>query len=208
MDLQTASRRRRGEELEEALLQAAWDQLLEGGYGSFTIEAVAERAKTSRPVIYRRWPDRPALALAALAFGANQDVVEVPDTGAVRTDLVELLRRANVARAPLIPLLNLQLAAYYAETGTTFADLRREVFRERQTSSVDTILERGIARGEIDPARATPRIRSLPFDLFRHEVLMTLRPVPDAVIDEIVDEIFMPLVASHPPASSQKHSGL
>jgi AcrR family transcriptional regulator len=198
VNLDGAVRRRRGEELEEALLQAAWDQLLDGGYGAFTIEAVAERAKTSRPVIYRRWPDRAALALAALAFGANRDVVEVPDTGAVRTDLAELLRRANVARAPLIPLLNLQLAAYYSETGTTFADLRREVFRERQTSSVDTIIERGIARGEIDPARVTPRIRSLPFDLFRHEVLMTLQPVPDPVIEEIVDDIFLPLVRPTP----------
>jgi len=55
-------------------------------------------------------------------------------------------------------------------------------------------LERGIARGEVDPARLTERIRTLPFDLFRHEALMTLQPLSAAAITEIVDEIFLPLV--------------
>ncbi|UUT35399.1 TetR/AcrR family transcriptional regulator [Microbacterium elymi] len=60
MDLEqdVPARRRRGEELEQAILQAGWDQLLEGGYPGFTIDAVAERVQTSRSVIYRRWADR------------------------------------------------------------------------------------------------------------------------------------------------------
>ena len=33
-------------DLEEAILGAGWDQLLEAGYNAFTIEAVAERAGT------------------------------------------------------------------------------------------------------------------------------------------------------------------
>ncbi|WP_419817645.1 TetR-like C-terminal domain-containing protein [Glaciibacter flavus] len=59
---------------------------------------------------------------------------------------------------------------------------------------MDVILARGVERGEIDPARITPRISSLPFDLFRHELLMTLQAVPDETIEEFVDEIFLPLV--------------
>ncbi len=44
------------------------------------------------------------------------------------------------------------------------------------------------------PPGATPGIASLPFDLWRHEVMMTLRPVPDHVLRQIVDDIFIPLI--------------
>jgi AcrR family transcriptional regulator len=64
VDLQTSGRRRRGEDLERAILTAAWDQLVERGYGNFTIDAVADAAGTSRSVLYRRWPDRDALIAA------------------------------------------------------------------------------------------------------------------------------------------------
>jgi hypothetical protein len=33
-----------------------------------------------------------------------------------------------------------------------------------------------------------------PFDLFRHEAMMTLGPVPDEVLDQILDDVFLPLV--------------
>lgn len=59
---------------------------------------------------------------------------------------------------------------------------------------MEMILDRAAARGEIDPARLTRRIITLPSDLLRHEALMTLRPVPRSTILEIVDDIFLPLV--------------
>lgn len=55
-------------------------------------------------------------------------------------------------------------------------------------------MRRAIERGEIDPAKLTPRIAALPFDLLRAETMMTLRPVAAEVIEEIVDTIFLPLV--------------
>jgi hypothetical protein len=41
-------------------------------------------------------------------------------------------------------------------------------------------------------------VRTLAFDLFRHEALMTLKPVPDKVIGEILDEVYLPLVLGRP----------
>jgi hypothetical protein len=35
-----------------------------------------------------------------------------------------------------------------------------------------------------------------PFDLFRNEVMMTLKPVPDHVLRQIVDDIFILLVTT------------
>jgi AcrR family transcriptional regulator len=186
--------RRRGAALEGALLGAAWDELVEKGYDAFTIESVAERAQTARAVIYRRWAAKPDLVRAAIAHHGIGEAVPVPDTGSLRGDLVELVQGANRRRAPLMGILmSARIEAFYAETGSSFADLRDELLAGR-ANAADEIFDRAVARGEVDPARLTPRVRSVAFDLFRHEVLMTHRPVPDDVIESIVDEIVLPLV--------------
>ncbi|AYG03375.1 TetR/AcrR family transcriptional regulator [Gryllotalpicola protaetiae] len=191
-DSQTPQRRR-GEALENALLDAAWDELDEKGYDGFTIESVAERAKTSRAVVYRRWASKPELVTATVARWAQQGRAIVPDTGTLRGDLLEIFRRANETRAPYAVLMSARLGAYYAETGTSFADLR-ETFLSGRTSTLDTVLNRAAARGEIDAAKLTPRIRAVAFDLYRHELLMTLKPVPEDVIESIIDEVVLPLM--------------
>jgi hypothetical protein len=42
----------------------------------------------------------------------------------------------------------------------------------------------------------SPRVVNLPFDLLRHEIFMTTRPVPDAAITEIVDDVWLPLLGA------------
>jgi AcrR family transcriptional regulator len=188
------ARRRRGQELESALLDAAWDELVARGYDDFTIESVAERARTARAVIYRRWATKADLVRAAIAHRGRTEHVDVPDTGTLRGDLVAVLTGANRRRAPLFAIfMTARLGGIYADTGRSFADLREEFIGGR-TSLTDQVFDRAVARGEVDPARLTPRVRALAFDLFRHEALMTHRPVPDEVIESIVDEVVLPLV--------------
>jgi Tetracyclin repressor-like, C-terminal domain len=67
-------------------------------------------------------------------------------------------------------------------------------------SVVEQVVNRAVKRGEVDPARLTPRIIDLPFALFRHEMMMTLKPVPDHVLRQFVDDIFIPLVTTERPA--------
>jgi AcrR family transcriptional regulator len=196
MDLKDDSQvpqRRRGAELENALLDAAWDELVDKGYPDFTIESVAGRAKTSRSVIYRRWPTKPELVRAAVERAGRKERVVIPDTGSLRDDFVELLRRSNHARGRLGTMMALQLAGYFAETGTSLSELRG-AFVAGRGAAVETLISRAVERGEVDPAKLTPRVVSVPFDLLRHELLMTLKSVPDDVIVSIVDEVFMPLV--------------
>ena len=94
-------------------------------------------------------------------------------------------------------MLSAALGEFYAETGDTPRDLRAVLFGGRP-SNLDTILERAVARGEVDPSRLTARVVAVPFDLYRHEVMMTLAPVADETLEEIVDEVFLPLVTPRP----------
>ncbi|MEU1304594.1 TetR/AcrR family transcriptional regulator [Streptomyces shenzhenensis] len=189
----TTARRRRGAALEGALLDAAWDELTERGYELLSLETVAERANTSKPVLYRRWPNKADLVRAALRHVVERDPIAVPDTGKLRDDVIALLRQVNERRVGLASALVAQLADLYRATGTTIDDLRATL-AAGQRSAMEEIVERAVERGEIDPARLTPRVIRLPEDLFRHELLMTSRAVPDADVVEIVDTIFLPLV--------------
>jgi AcrR family transcriptional regulator len=187
--------RRRGARLEDAILDAAWAELVERGYPGLTLEGVAKRAGTSRPVLYRRWPNRTALATAALGRHMAQNPIVVPDLGCVRDEICLLLRGlSDLARPDMIRLV-FDMQKDLAETRSSLADIRAQLKAEIIDSDVmQVILGRAIDRGEIAAARLTPRIVSLPTDLARHEILMTFQPLSDQAIQEIVDEIFLPLV--------------
>jgi AcrR family transcriptional regulator len=187
--------RRHGEALERALLDAAWDELVEGGYAAFTMDAVAARAGTSRPVLYRRWTDKHDLVRAAVAHAVDRDVIAVPDTGSLRDDTIALMKIANKTRAGLAAVVTVHLDGFYQETGSSPEDLRKMLAAGRPRV-LDTILDRAAARGEIRRDQVSGRIASLPFALLLVEFVMTLKPVPASVIEEIVDTVFLPLVSA------------
>jgi AcrR family transcriptional regulator len=191
--------RRRGRALEDALLDAAWEELRASGYAHLTMERVADRAGTSRAVIYRRWRNRAELVVAALrhrrpvtAGGA------IPDTGTLRGDLLVVMgaaarRVAGPGTGTFVGLLA-DLLADEASYEGVLSDLLRS-----GGELMDTILARAAARGE---ARSSvpERVRRLPLDLLRHEVILTHRPPTDEAIEEIIDAIFLPLVRVSPAA--------
>jgi AcrR family transcriptional regulator len=185
--------RRRGPALEAALLTAAWDELNERGYDEFTVDGVAARAGTSRAVLYRRWPGKPELVHAALVAAMTKNPIIVPDNGSLRGDVIDLLRQANSQRGHLAVTVVTRLGSFYRDTGTNFAELRALLEGERG-ATMDKLVARAVARGEIRPDQITGRIAQLPVDLIRHDVLFTLAPLTDEAIEEIVDDVFLPLV--------------
>ena len=108
-----------------------------------------------------------------------------------------LLAGLSRTRAQFGVQMILQLGGYFADTGTGLAELRGAFLSERG-SAMQQVLNRAVARGEVDPAKLTPRVVAVPFDLFRQELLMTLKAVPDEVAEGIVDEVFLPLVLTRP----------
>lgn len=186
---QSGKRRRRGAALEAALLEAAWDELMAVGYASLTMEGVAARAETNKTVLYRRWPTRPELVLAAGRH--HKSAIEVPDTGSLRGDVLGLLRLVSARNVELIGILSVLQADYYKETGLS-------ALRERtpggSRDTMELLLRRAVLRGEISAGRISPRIARLPIDLVHHELLMTYAPMSEAALEEIVDTIFLPLL--------------
>jgi AcrR family transcriptional regulator len=185
--------RRRGGALEDAILDAAWKELLDHGYTRFTLEAVAKRARTSRPVLTRRWQNRADLAVAAIGNYNKNNPIEVPDLGNVRNELILLLQKLVDRGARTTTKVLLSMNDYFKETNSSIRDLQQKLVCKGEFQKV---LERGFARGELDQTKMTPRISSLPLDLIRYEVIMTRKPVSSAVIADIIDKVFLPLTTT------------
>lgn len=188
-------RRRRGAALEAALLDAVWDELVARGYSDLTFEGVAARAGTSRSVLYRRWATKRDLALAAVAHQGDRRPPLHPDTGTLRGDLLVMLRDLNERRAPAMAFLAAEMGAVYREAGITPEGVR-EYWLGGRGAVVDEVVAHAVARGEVDPARVTPRVLRLPSDLLRHDILMTMSAASDEAIVRIVDEIVLPLLTA------------
>ncbi|GAA0437113.1 TetR/AcrR family transcriptional regulator [Leifsonia naganoensis] len=191
----TPARRRRGAELESALLDAAWEELDANGYVGLTMEAVAARAGTSRPVISRRWPSRSDLAVAAIRHHFDDDPIDVPDHGSLREDTLDLLRQFTERRSGLVVLIMLRYSGILGEAEGGIAGLRERLLSPGP-SMLDTILDRADARGEIDRSRMPDLVAGLPTMALRHEMVMTLRPADEATLVAIVDDLFLPLATA------------
>jgi AcrR family transcriptional regulator len=193
--------RRRGPGLEAAILEAAWEELTEVGYAALTMEGVAARAKTSRAVLYRRWPSRPELVVAALRHHTDFTSPAAFDTGTLRGDMLALLRHMSTRVGEVAGVLSFLLSASFEETGISPAMLRERAIAG-EPSALNEMLRRAAARGEIGPGEVSHRIAAVPVDLVRHELIMNQAPVPDADLIEIVDDIFLPLVHRAADAAS------
>jgi AcrR family transcriptional regulator len=187
--------RRRGPELESALLDAAWDELVEAGFASLTMESVAVRARTGVAVLYRRWANKDELALAALEHYRNAHPVELRDTGSLRGDLIAILTSMSEAHAGFWAIAAAAaFSGLLAETGLTPARARDRILGDRPLARVQAIYRRADDRGELDLRRVPPAVLAMPFDLVRHDLLMNLEALPPARITSIVDDLFLPLV--------------
>jgi AcrR family transcriptional regulator len=187
---ETVVKRRRGTALEDAILDAAWSELEARGYSDFTFQAVADRASTSRAVLYRRWPTKASIASAAIVRHIKLNPITVPDLGNFRDEMCLLLRRFADRAPPRLLGLIFEMSQDMAAEGTSFMDDRFQDF------PIKDVLERALSRGDVDKDRLTPRVVRLPFSLVMHEVVITVKQISDTAIAEIVDQTFLPLVTT------------
>ncbi|MBO0918246.1 TetR/AcrR family transcriptional regulator [Streptomyces laculatispora] len=191
--------RRRGAVLEEAILRAAVAELTESGYAALTMDKVAARAGTNKNAIYRRWPNRLALGIAAYRQLAK--TIQPPDTGSLRGDVLELLRRANRNWSSPFGAILRELISAAGGTSELLAQLQDQS-GDAAAAPWLTVLGRAVARGEASPEALHPRVATVAMVLLRNEFVVRGVPTaPDDVLVEITDEVYLPLVRQRGPAT-------
>jgi AcrR family transcriptional regulator len=139
--------RPRDPETDERITNAAAELLLQRGFDRTTVDDVAARAGVGKATVYRRWPSKEDLAVAAMETLYNVEMPE-PDTGDIRRDLTESYRS-------VLAFVNTRDGAAFLRTSIAesvrddrIAALHRESTERREDASRVT-LERAIKRGQV-----------------------------------------------------------
>jgi len=176
--------------LEDAIRDAVLALVVERGTAGVTMEAVAERAGTSKPVLYRRWPDRATLLRETLVPLAKESVPEA-DTGSYRGDMLAILRgwaelfagpRGRVAAAIVGAM------PHDPELASAF---REGVIGWRKQAMAE-MLTRAVERGEVRPDVPFEVARELGQSVLWHRFLVTGDPITDDLVEHVVDEVLVP----------------
>jgi AcrR family transcriptional regulator len=184
--------RRRGQTLDMAILEATIAEIEVYGYAALSMERVAERAKASKASLYRRWPSKVELVMAAVYYLLPEPASGV-DTGSLREDLLALFRSAadllagpgGTAIRGLVSdvLRDPELAARF-----------RNYTRGRSVAAMREVIKRAADRGELGTGPITTRQLEAGLWVMRFHFLIYGSPIPDEVIIEIVDEVVLPLL--------------
>jgi AcrR family transcriptional regulator len=128
---------------------AAARLILQRGFDKTTVDDVAAAAGVGKATVYRRWPSKEDLAVAAMESLYAAEFPE-PDTGSIRTDLAASYR--GVLEFVNTPEGEAYLRMSIAESvrDPRIAALYKGATERRELTSRRTF-ERAIARGEVRP---------------------------------------------------------
>lgn len=179
--------RRRGAVLLSAIRSATISELEEHGYAGVSFDGVARRARTSRPVLYRRYRTRAELVADALSVSLRLPLA-LPGQGSLRGDLVQLFEAIVEPSRRLSPRTRRALLGEADdELMTTISVLNHAPAEEALAHVVDGAR----LRGELGPAPIPTTALLAPVIVLSYESLE--REVSDSLLAEVVDTIALPL---------------
>ena len=174
---------------EAELLAVTLRLLQEHGYDGLTVDAVVSKARASKATVYRRWPSKAELVLAAFIEGIRQVAVP-PETGTLRGDLLQLgeticqqgHQHASTIRAVLVevsrhPALN---------------DALQHQFLDQRKALVQHILQLAVDRGEITDAAIADELWDLLPGYLIFRSIIPGQPPTRRTVQALVDDFIVP----------------
>ncbi len=179
--------RPRSAEADRAIIDAAIDEFIEMGWDGLTVEGVAARAGVGKATIYRRYPSKLDLLLAAAELLAEEKG-PLPDTGTLAGDLHALgrsyartLTRTRAGRAIPATVAAMERSPEVARAHRQFVAARR--------AAMSALVTRAVERGELEPDVDAPLMVDMLVGPLFYRVLFSQEPVGDRVVDALVDRV-------------------
>ena len=174
---------------ETEFLEVTLRLLQQHGYEGLTVDAVATTARASKATVYRRWPSKAELVLAAFIEGIRQVAVP-PDTGTLRGDLLrvgELVceqarQHAGTIRAVLVEV----------SRNPALNDVMQHQFVDQRKALIQHILKQAVERGEIDEAAISNELWDLLPGYLIFRSIMASRPPTQRTVQALVDDVIIP----------------
>ena len=167
----------------------------ESGYGRLTIEDIARRAGTTKPAIYRRWPNRQRLVLAALE--QRLGAARAPDTGCTLCDLDECLKVFVAAFRRMPPDVLGPLFADCAGDRELRAAFMTTLFDPPRTAVRET-LERAHGRGDLREDVDLDLVLDLIGSFVHYRALFGHAPTTNIEIEGAVEALLQGIASDYP----------
>jgi AcrR family transcriptional regulator len=174
---------------ETELLDVTLRLLQEHGYDRLTVDAVAATARASKATVYRRWPSKAELVLAAFIEGIRQVAVP-PDTGTLRGDLLRVgeivcqqaRQHASTIRAVLVEV----------SRNPALNDVMQHQFVDQRKALIRHILQQAVDRGEIEAAAISDELWDLLPGYLIFRSIVSGRPPTRRTVQALVDGFIIP----------------
>ena len=183
-----AQGRPRDPAVEGAILRATRELLVEKGFAGMTVDAVANAAHCGKAAVYRRWPSKTALVVAAV-----REVYEpppVPNTGSLRGDVLACILHYTRADEQAALALASLLSANSAHPDLKQASY--ESIGRHPVAALRAVLERWVERGAILPSTRTDVIAGLVPILASSSILTQRRGLRESDAIDLVDHVLLP----------------
>ena len=174
---------------EAELLAVTLRLLQEHGYDGLTVESVAATARASKATVYRRWPSKGELVLAAFIEGIRQVAVP-PETGSLRGDLLRLGgviceqtgQHATTIRAVLVEV----------SRDPALSDAMQHQFLDQRKALIELVLREAVDRGEISETAISDELWDLMPGYLIFRSIIPNRPPTAETVQALVDDVIIP----------------
>ena len=171
------------------LLAVTLRLLQEEGYDGLTVDAVAATARASKATVYRRWPTKAELVLAAFIEGVRQ-VAVAPETGTLRGDLLQLgevccdqaRTHASTMRAVMVEV----------SRNPALNEVMQHQFLEQRKALFKHVLGQAVERGEIDASAISEDLWDVLPGYLIFRSIFSLREPSQRTVQSLVDDVIMP----------------
>lgn len=176
-------------EREAEMLAVTLKLLQVHGYDRLTVEAVASEAKASKATMYRRWPSKADLVLAAFIEGTKDSAVP-PNTGTLRGDLLAIGR--SVCQQGREHTRTMRAVLNEMSHSEALSAAMQDKFVHHRNVLIEEVLSAAVERGEIDAAVIDPEIWDVLAGYLVFRSLVSERPPTEETVRVLVDDVLMP----------------
>jgi len=174
---------------ESQLLAVTLRLLREHGYDRFTVDAVATEARASKATVYRRWPSKAELVLAAFIEGVRA-VAVAPHTGSLRCDLLAL--GGLICEQARLHAPTLRAVLTELPRNPALSDALQHQFVDQRKELITEVLSEAVTRGEIDAAVISDELWDVLPAYLVFRSLIPGRPPTDDTVQALVDDLLVP----------------
>tara|TARA_R110002096_G_scaffold436038_3_gene665878 strand:+ start:25003 stop:25635 length:633 start_codon:yes stop_codon:yes gene_type:complete len=164
------------------------------GYQRLSMECIAARTGVAKTTLYRRWPNKEELVIAAV-LSSRRLPPEPQDSGSLRADLVTLLETLAGGQSPDGRRLAMTTLTNAMRATPRLGDLIRKEFVAVMRHHVDVAFQNAITRGEL-PAHAIlpPFFADIAPSMMATRLLIAGEAVDNEFRDQLIDELLLPIL--------------